>query len=67
MNASQAICVMFKADERKALLESAEFLRAMHEFDGTPEAVQRLADLGTHILLPEDQRPPLGTRIRHEA
>ncbi len=57
---SKLVEVMFKPDERKVLLANPRFKRAMAEFDGTAESIQRIADCGTTILIPEEKRPSMG-------
>jgi hypothetical protein len=58
-DAARVVNTMFQGDDRKTFLADPKFRQAMAEFDGTPEGVQRLADCGTNILLPEEKRPPL--------
>jgi hypothetical protein len=50
-NPNKVIEVMFNEQERAILLKNPEFLKAMESFEGGPEAIASLADLG-HKLLP---------------
>ena len=56
-SAEHIVKVMFKEGEQEVLLINVKFQRAMAEYDGSPAGMQRLADVGTEILLPEGKRP----------
>jgi hypothetical protein len=66
-DAVRVVNTMFQPEELETLFAKDEFRQAMADFDGTPEGVQRLSELGTSILLPEEKRPELGKTIRPQA
>lgn len=59
-NPNKIIEVMFDEQERKILLKNAEFLRAVEKFEGGPDAIAALAELGHRLLPTRDTRewPP---------
>jgi hypothetical protein len=59
LDASKAVKTMFNPDEQKILLANPKFLRALADFKGTADCVQRLADCGTALLSPP-RRPSKG-------